>query len=100
MPKKQVLAFRKDILQLFRALANHKLLAGSIKAMEYSRKTMQAHLNLFSKEELAGLELGMSMLRDGYALFSSMNEKEITLVLKGIEWIEIRWYEDILRSTK
>lgn len=96
LPKRDVLAFRKDILLLFQSLANHKLLAGSLRAMEHSKETMLAHSGLFSKEEISGLEMGISMLASGYALFSSLEPEEIDLILTGIELIECRWYDEIL----
>ena len=98
VPAADVEDFRTDILKLFRALANSALLETSISVMQHSRDIMEKHADRYTERELAGLELGINMLTQGYELFSSLAADEVALILEGIERIEIDWYRAMLSS--
>lgn len=99
MPRKKILRFQKDVLRLFESLANTKLLESTLEIMNDSCKVMADRPQTYTQRELAGLGYGLELLGGGYRLFQEMSADEIRLVLKGIELIELDWYERVCAGT-
>lgn len=95
IPEREVLRFRKNVLKLFKSLANTRLLQSSLEIMHNSRRIMDAHQNLYGEREKTGLDMGLQMLDSGLKLFKKLNKSEIQLVLHGIEKIESDWYNEL-----
>lgn len=100
MPRKKIMRFQKDVLKLFDSLANTKLLESTLEIMEDSRKIMADRPQTYTRRELAGLGYGLELLGGGYRLFKAMSAGEVRLVLKGIELIELDWYERVCAEEK
>lgn len=95
VPESEVLRFRNDVLKLFRALSNVKLIAATVQIMENSKKLMLSRPDLYHEQELAGFRLGHEVLERGLALFRQLKPAEFPRIIGGIEAVEIDWYDRI-----
>lgn len=93
---KLVTGFRSDILKLIESLSNVKLLRTTLVVMKTSQLKMKQHPDLYTDDELKGIELGLHLLASGLELFEIFSKQEMDTILKGIYIIEKTWYEDIL----
>lgn len=99
IPERRIARFQAELIALFEALANVKLLKTTLEIMEGSLKVMQAQANLYSEAEFRGLNYGYGILKAGHDLFLEMGESQAALVLRGIALIERDWLENVMRRT-
>lgn len=90
-----MLIFRNEILKLFEHLSNVKLLEATVEIMDNSKELMESRPDLYHEEELAGFTLGHEVLRRGLELFQSLKKSEFPIIIRGIEVVEIDWYDRI-----
>ncbi|MBX7255815.1 MAG: hypothetical protein K1Y02_05600 [Candidatus Hydrogenedentes bacterium] len=98
VPKEEVIRFRTEVLKLFTCLSNVKLLTATVEIMDNSRALMESRPDLYDEEELAGFTLGHEILRRGAALFQQLKTSEFPMILRGIEAVEIDWYDRVLEE--
>lgn len=96
LPDGEVMKFLNEVIRLFKCLSNVKLLAAARDIMERSVEVMKSRPDLYEEHEVAGLQLGQEIIAGGVELFSQLEPDEFPIVIKGIETIEIDWYERIL----
>lgn len=95
LPEEEMLRFRNEILNLFRHLSNVKLLEATVDIMNNSKQLMESRPDLYDEEELAGFHLGHEVLTRGLKLFQSLKTSEFPVIVRGIEVVEIDWYDRI-----
>ncbi len=95
VPEREIVRFRTEVLKLFEALSNVKLLAATVEIMDNSRKLMESRPDLYDEQEMAGFSLGCDVLRRGHALFQKLKPSEFPVIIEGIEVVEIDWYDRI-----
>lgn len=95
LPEKEIVHFRKEMNKLFKHLSNLKLLDATIEILEDSRERMKQRADLFTEAELAGISLGLEVMRSGVALFRSLTPDQVDAVHSGVNAIEVRWYESL-----
>ena len=95
VPEREVVRFRSEVLKLFEALSNVKLLTATVEIMDNSRKLMESRPDLYDEQEMAGFSLGHDVLRRGLELFQKLKASEFSLIIEGIEVVEIDWYDRI-----
>lgn len=95
LPEEEMLTFRNEILQLFHHLSNVKLLEATVEIMDNSKRLMESRPDLYHEEELAGFSLGHDVLSRGLELFQSLKTSEFPIIIRGIEVVEIDWYDRI-----
>jgi len=83
--------FRKDLIQLFRALANVRLLEATAGILENSSAVMRARPETYDASELAGIALGYQLLLAGLDLFKTLEPAEVDLLVHGVDEIEMDW---------
>ena len=91
----EMVTFRNEILKLFHHLSNVKLLEATVEIMNNSKALMESRPDLYHEEELAGFALGHEVLKRGLELFQSLKASEFPLIIRGIEVIEIDWYDRV-----
>lgn len=91
--KKKADAFRKDIGALFNVFSDADLVRKIILIMEDILIKMESKGNLYTLEDRKGITLGVSILKEGRAIFDQMKEEEITLILQAIDTIEEDFYQ-------
>jgi len=94
-PEADMTGFRKEVLTLFKSLSDVDLLAATVDIMENSRKVMETRPDLYTEREAAGFRLGYEILRKGLDLFRKLTPMEFSVIIKGIEVVEIDWYDRI-----
>jgi len=95
LPEDEMTTFRNEILRLFHHLSNVKLLEATVEIMNNSKELMESRPDLYTEEEMAGFTLGHEVLRRGLQLFQSLKPSEFPVIIRGIELIEIDWYDRV-----
>ncbi len=95
LPEEEMVKFRTEILKLFEHLSNVKLLEATVEIMNNSKALMESRPDLYHEQELAGFTLGHDVLTRGLDLFQSLKKSEFPIIIRGIEVVEIDWYDRI-----
>ena len=82
-------------MKLFEHLSNVKLIQATVEIMDNSKALMESRPDLYHEEELAGFTLGHDVLTRGLELFQSLKKSEFPIIIRGIEVVEIDWYDRI-----
>lgn len=98
LPDGEVMKFLNEVIRLFKSLSNVKLLAAARDIMERSIEVMESRTDIYEENEIAGLQLGYEIISGGVELFSQLEPDEFPLVIKGIETVELDWYERIMEE--
>jgi len=99
IPRKEIEAFTNHILSLFKSMANSKLLKKTIAIMEDVLVKMKKNPQLYTEEDALGIEFGIKLLKNGYALFKDFPESLKTEIITAIRENE-KWYLDkVYKST-
>ena len=98
LPDGEVIKFLNEIIRLFKSLSNVKLLAAARDIMARCVDVMEDRTDIYEPNEIAGLQLGHAIISGGVDLFSQLEPEEFPLILKGIETVELDWYESILEE--
>ncbi len=98
LPDGEVMKFLHEVIRLFKSLSNVKLLAAARDIMERSIEVMESRTDIYEENEVAGLQLGYEIIAGGVDLFTQLEPEEFPVVIKGIETIELDWYERILEE--
>ncbi len=98
LPDGEVMKFLSEVIRLFKSLSNVKLLAAARDIMERSIDVMESRTDIYEENEIAGLRLGYDIIAGGVELFSQLDPEEFPVVIKGIETVELDWYETILEE--
>lgn len=98
VPEKDVKRLIYDIINLFKALSNVKLLLLTVDIMEKSLVIMRKNPKVYAESEVEGLELGLAVVQGGLDLFKDMEEGHFSHVIAGIEQVELDWFQMILEE--
>lgn len=82
-----------DMLDLLHALSNVDTLSAMVDIMERSFDVMETRPDLYGEGERAGVALGLGVVSEGLHLFRPMSRREKTALIKGIERVELEWFE-------
>lgn len=91
IPDADIQRFRADLVRLFRALANVKLLEKTEEILNNSISVMKSKPSVFDQDDLTGAGTGLALLRDGLSIFRTLTAEEIELLLQGVDQIEMDW---------
>ncbi len=100
VPRKDVDAFRNDVLALFEAMATATFLEPAIEIMERGLDVVRKRPKIYSKEDLEGFEYGRKLLRGCLELHDQLEPDDIPKILEGIRVLELDWYENIIREAE
>lgn len=95
IPRKHVLRLIRDMINLFHSLTRISLLRTSEAIMEHVYEIMCDRPNVYPESERAGLALGIQVLQGGLALFENMDQELFPHIIRGIELVELDWYEAV-----
>lgn len=98
VPEKEVYRLIEDIMDLFNALSNTKMLTVALAFMEHCHTVMQEHTDLYDGQDLQGVTLGMELLRGGRELFLQIEPRQLQDVIQGIRQVELDWFESVKTS--
>lgn len=93
IPDRDVQRFRRELTRLFKSLANIPLLETTLEIMGNSIRIISARPDVYTQEELEGIQIGYELLAGGLELFRSLSPEETQLVLVGVDRIEMDWIE-------
>ncbi len=93
IPRTEAEEFRRDVVALFRTLTNEELVDRILWIMDRILQKMQEKSNLYSKEEMEAIALGISILKQGKKILENLSESEKKLMLTAIDRIERDYYE-------
>ncbi len=93
IPEKEATEFREDIQKLFRIFSNKTLVDKIILIMEDVLSKMQSKKDVYSEIDRKGIELGISILKEGKKLFSGFSEAEMLLTVEAIGAMEKDYWE-------
>ncbi|TGK29021.1 hypothetical protein EHQ12_00910 [Leptospira gomenensis] len=97
VPKKEADQFRIDLVKLFETLSDRDLLEKIVVMMRAIVRKMESKPKTYTKEEVEGIRLGLSILEKGRELFEGLSENEMKLILKAVDRIETDFFEDALK---
>ncbi len=98
VPEKVVLHLIYDVLHLFRALSNVKMLGAMLEIMERSVTVMDKRQDVYRDDERKGVALGMEIVHGGHALFNRLQPDEFPKIIKGVELVELDWFDRIRKE--
>ena len=82
----------KDIMKLFHALSDTKMLATAIDFLEKCTVIMVQRPDLYAEQEVKGITLGRQMVQGGHDLFLELRPEQFPRIIAGIEQVEWEWY--------
>jgi hypothetical protein len=88
IPKQDLYRFISELEQLFASFTNTELLGKTISIMEDVIAKMKAKKDMYSKNEIEAIELGLDIMRKGYDLFIEYDDdmkKEILQLITDSE---------------
>lgn len=94
IPRDEADKFRKDTVSLFRTLTHNELVDRIILIMGSIIEKMKSNTKLYSREDIDGISLGLSILCQGREILSTLSEEEKSLMLCAIDRIEKDYYEE------
>ena len=100
IPKKDADEFREQVIKLFEVLSKRELLEKVQDVMQHVIEKMESKPRLYSQQEVAGIKLGYGIIEKGKELFMNLNEHEIRIILRGIDFIEKEFYESAIAESK
>lgn len=93
IPQEEADEFRQQVVKLFEILSNRELLVKVQDVMIHVIEKMESKKKIYTQEEVDGIKLGYGIIEKGKELFSSLDEKNIEMVLKGIDLVEKKFFE-------
>lgn len=100
IPKSEADEFREQIVKLFEILSKQELLIKVQDVMLHVIEKMKSKPNLYTPEEIEGIQMGYGIIDKGKEIFGNLRENEIQLVLKGIDLVEKEFFERALSRKK
>jgi hypothetical protein len=98
LPQETVQRLIKDVLRLFETLSDVNMLSGMLRIMERCRDAMEARPKIYGNEDRKSIALGIEVLQGGHDLFMQLKPKDFPRLIKGIENIELQWYEGVRKE--
>ena len=100
VPESTVRSLIEDVIRLFRALSDVKMLSGMLYLMEQCLHVMESRRDVYTDKDRESMELGLEVLRGGHDLFLQLKPSDFPKILKGIDRVETTWYEDVLAGAE
>jgi len=95
VPESVVTKLIHDILNLFHALTNVEMLQVAADFMSQCVTVMEDRTDLYSDDDRAGIQLGLTLLQEGLALFKDMDPAIFPQVIQGIQMVEMDWFKRV-----
>ena len=68
--------------------------------MERCVVVMESRTDVYTEKDRESLKLCLEVLRGGHNLFVQLAPKDFPKLLKGIERVEVNWYEGVVAQVK
>ena len=98
VPEKDVARLIKDIMALFHALSNTRMLKTAVEFLEQCTKIMVQRPEMYPPEEIEGITLGRQLVQGGLDLFLQLDPKLFPRIIEGIEQVEWEWYRRVMEE--
>jgi hypothetical protein len=100
VPENTVRSLIDNVIRLFGALSDVKMLSGMLYLVERCVEVMEARTEVYTDKDRESLKLCLEVLRGGHNLFVQLSPKDFPKLLKGIERVEVTWYERVAAPLK
>jgi hypothetical protein len=100
LPKKQLQNFIQSFDDLLSSLTNTALTKKTVAIINELIEKMKLHPEIYTKEDLNGIKMGVNILDAGYHLFSDMNDREKKALTNLIIKVENIHLDRIFRKYK
>jgi hypothetical protein len=97
IPEDELEKFIDEVSQLFRAFTNTSLLGKTIDIMKDVVETMQSKPELYGKNEVEAIELGIDIMKKGLALFEDYTEETKEEMLQFVANNERQFIYDLYK---
>jgi hypothetical protein len=98
VPKAVVDEFRKDVIELFGAMANATFLEPAIEIMERGIEVIKSKPKVYDREDLEGFKYGRELLIGCLTLHDQLEPDDVPRILEGIKALELEWYDRVLEQ--
>jgi hypothetical protein len=95
VPEDIVRTLIDNVIRLFGALSDIKMLSGMLYLVERCVVVMESRSDVYTEKDRESIKLCLEVLRGGHNLFIQLKPKDFPNILKGIERVEVTWYEGI-----
>ena len=95
VPEATVYGLIDNVVRLFGALSDVKMLSGMLTLMEKCLKVMETKVEVYTDKDRESMALGLEVLRGGHDLFAQLKPRQFPKLLKGIETVELAWYKRV-----
>jgi hypothetical protein len=100
VPESTVRGLIDNVIRLFGALSDIKMLAGILHLVEGCASVMESRKNVYTDKDRESMKLCLEVLREGHNLFVQLKPKDFPKLIKGIERVEVTWYESVATQLK
>ncbi|CAN5225708.1 hypothetical protein BH09BAC1_BH09BAC1_05790 [soil metagenome] len=100
LPRAKLDSFALDVGRLFRSMANTKLLSKTIEIMKDVVKKMESKPQVYTKDEIAGINMGLDIMQKGLELFSKYPEKTKDKMVEYIVERERLFIDEVYFKTR
>ncbi len=100
VPEDTVRGLIADVVQVFHALSDVKMLTGMLHFGERCMAVMESRREVYTDKDRESMRLCLEVLRGGHALFIQLRPKDFPKLLKGIERVETNWYESVAARSR
>ncbi len=95
VPEGTVRTLIDNVIRLFSALSDVKMLTGMLYLVERCVVVMESRTDVYTDKDRDSMKLCLEVLRGGHNLFVQLKPKDFPTLLKGIERVEVGWYESV-----
>jgi hypothetical protein len=100
IPESTVRGLIDNIIRLFGALSDVKMLSGILFLVERCANVMESRPGVYTDKDRESMKLCLEVLREGHALFVQLKSKDFPKLIKGIEKVETAWYQSVASQLK
>lgn len=99
LPKKQLESFIDSFDDLLQSLTNTKLLKKTVAIIKDLIINMKSKPEIYDKQDIDGITIGVAILENGYHLFKDMSEREKNIMTQIIIDTEKYYLEEIFKNS-
>lgn len=98
LSKTEIESFIRDLARLLEQLSHTDMLSGMLQIIRRCKGAMDAHPQIYSEEERAGVALALEIVSGALELFRTIPSSEFALIRRGVILIEQDWHDRMCRE--
>ena len=100
VPEETVLDLVDNVVHLLTSLSDVGTLESMVQIIERCLRVMESKPQVYKEHERRGAALGLSIVRNGLALFERLDPEVFPEVIEGIRRVELDWYRGLVEEAQ